>query len=169
MANPAPGRGRCRVQAFLHELWSTVQEPKEVTVLQFCIYLAALIGGALTLLYPPTSIYGVMGSPAIQIWGVLLTGGGAFGTFSILSGVWWTERAALIALFTSMAMYWLTVLNLQLETPGSRFSQLTVIMMVALYHVTRWAAIRKYPRDPERATRREWRRAGREGDPWTLG
>lgn len=129
--------------------WLSVQEPKIITVLQFFIYLMSLVGGVLTLIFPPVSLSSIMGEHMSIWWAVSLTTGGLFGAIACPLGVWWAEKVALLLVFTGYLMYFVSVLERQIQSEsGSWVTQLSSLAMLLVYLVTRYAAVRFYAYDP---------------------
>lgn len=136
-------------------LWLRVQEPRVATVLQWVIYLATLAAGVSALLAPPASIEGTLGATLTTLWAAFLIGGGALGAVATLPGIWWLERAAVLAAVTGLGIYGVVVVTLHVQSPaGNRGPQAAVILIAALFFATRWSRIRRYAYDPEARTRR---------------
>lgn len=131
-------------------LWLRVQEPRVITVYQCVIYVAVTLTGIAALLSPPMSIEGAIGPLLTRMFAVFLLTGGALGAIAVLPGIWWLERAAVIACATGALIYAGVVLSLQVTQTGSRLVQLGVIVWALLSIAQRWHRIRRYAYDPER-------------------
>lgn len=112
-------------QRFLHRLWGRVHAPRTVSLFMACLYLVPLTGGYLTLLYPPDTVSDIMGPVMVVVWGVLLLAGGLISAIPALFGWYLFERLGMILLGTSLAMYVTTVIEAQILSDGSRYTQLT--------------------------------------------
>ncbi|WP_156532908.1 hypothetical protein [Cellulosimicrobium sp. I38E] len=134
----------------LQGLWGKVQEPKVVTFLHWIAYMVALGVGLSALVDPPSSVAGELGPVLTTIWAGFIILGGVLGVFATLPGVWWLERAAVIACITGLAVWVMVVVTLELTIPdGNRWPQAGALTMLALLLAVRWFRIRRYAYDPE--------------------
>lgn len=138
------------VPSWAYASFMRIAEPRVVRLLQFGVYMAAIIGGSSSWISPPNSIEGVLGIVLTSIWAAALILGGLLGASSVLQGVWWLERAGVAFCATGLAMYAVVVFSLQVNSPGNRIPQLCVIAIGLLSLAVRWVRIRKYPYDPEK-------------------
>lgn len=131
-------------------LWGKVQEPKVVTCLHWIAYLVILGVGASALVDPPSSVAGELGPALTTVWAAFLILGGVLGVFATLPGIWWLERAAVIASITGLAVWVMVTVVLELTIPdGNRWPQAGALLMLALLLAVRWFRIRRYAYDPE--------------------
>src|SRR5690554_4628426 len=79
------------------KLWNRIREPRVVSTLRFCMYLAMLLGAITALISPPRSIEGAVGELAMTGLATLLAFGGVLGAIAALPGIWWLERTAILA------------------------------------------------------------------------
>lgn len=131
-------------------LWARIQEPKVITVYQFVIYVVVTLTGLAAWFFPPTSIEGAIGPVLTQMFAGLLVTGGLLGSIAVLPGIWWLERAGVLACATGALIYGGVVLSLHVTQSGSRLVQLGVITWALLSIAQRWHRIRRYAYDPER-------------------
>lgn len=106
-------------------IWKFVHEPKMIAVLMFFLYLVPIVGGYLTVLYPPTTVSELMGSELVNAWGWLMLIGGAISAIPALFGWWQIERLGMLVLTVTLFMYITTVVEAHVTTPGFRYTQLT--------------------------------------------
>lgn len=136
--------------AALERLWARIQEPKVITIYQFVIYTVVALTGLAAWFFPPTSIEGAIGPLLTQMFAAFLVTGGTLGAVAVLPGIWWLERAAVLACATGALIYGGVVLSLHVTQSGSRLVQLGVIIWALLSITQRWHRIRRYAYDPER-------------------
>ncbi len=134
----------------MRALWATVQEPKVVTVLHWVAYLVALGVGVSALLDPPSSVAGELGPLLTTIWAGSFILGGTLGAVATLPGIWWLERAGVIACVTGLAVWVMVTVVLELTIPdGNRWPQAGALTILGLLLAVRWFRIRRYAYDPE--------------------
>ena len=134
----------------LRRLWESITEPRHMKVTYAAIYALVLATGIATLLGPPRSIEGELGSVLTVIWSVFLIVGGTAGALTVLPGWWWAERLSLILTMTGITIYGLVVLSLHLTQEGSRLTQLGMILLAMSVFAVRWMLIRHYSFEPRR-------------------
>lgn len=133
----------------LRRLWSRVTEPRLLSVVYFAIYTVVLLTGVATLLAPPMSIEGALGSILTVIWSVLLIMGGTGGMLTVLPGWWWAERLSILLVWAGIGIYLTVVISLHITGSGSRLTQLGMIVLATSTFVVRWVLIRKYSFAPQ--------------------
>lgn len=117
-----------------------IAEPRVRRLIYFGIY--TFLGAASTgvLFRPPNSIVNLLGG-IFLVWGfagaIIL--GSILGMISVLPGVWWLERAGLIAIVTGIVMYTASVIILGAQ-PLSMALPIVVVLICAL----RWLDIKEY-------------------------
>lgn len=136
--------------ALMQRAWGRVQEPKVITLYQFVIYVVVALTGLAAWFFPPTSIEGAIGPLLTRMLAGFLMVGGTLGAIAVLPGIWWLERAAVLACATGALIYGGVVLSLHITQTGSQLVQLGVITWALLSIAQRWHRIRRYAYDPER-------------------
>lgn len=122
-----------------------IAEPRVVRVVQFGIYLCLLTAGAFVLATPPRSFEGVLGQTLVTVFGLFILIGGALGATAVLPGIWWLERAGILALATGLAMYSVVAITLGVSPIG-----FLIGLAFILTFVQRWMEIRKFQLAPKR-------------------
>lgn len=132
----------------IRNLWGSITEPRHLKAVYWVIYATALVTGVATLLSPPQTIEGALGTPLTIAWSVFLITGGTGGMLTVFPGWWWVERLSIVLVLTGIAIYGLVVLSLHFTSPGSRLTQLGVICLAASVFVVRWTLIRRFSFEP---------------------
>jgi hypothetical protein len=122
-----------------------IAEPRVIRSVQFVIYVCMAFAGAFVLTTPPTSFRGVLGQGLVTIFGLFVGGGALLGSIAVLPGIWWLERAGIIALSTGLAMYCIIAFTLGTSLVGT-----LVCIAFGLTFVQRWMEIRKFQLAPKR-------------------
>lgn len=128
-----------------------IAEPRHVKVTYALIYTAVVTTGIATLLDPPRSIEGQLGTALTVIWSVFLIIGGTVGALTVLPGWWWAERLGIILTTTGITIYAVVVLSLHIIAEGSRLTQLGMILLASSVFIVRWVLIRHYSFEPRTA------------------
>lgn len=131
--------------------WDVIEEPKAVTLVQaLVVYLAALTGGVLTLVWPPTTTSVILGDGIVTAIAILLITGGTIGSATAITGWWWVERPLGVgALVLALLLYLWSVIEAQwLSDSGHRWLQMTCIMVAIGGLTARWLRIRRANYDP---------------------
>lgn len=131
---------RLFTQAFL-----LIAEPRVLRLLQFGVYICMTIAGGWLIANPPVSFQSVIGAGLVALFGGFLGLGGLLGAIAVLPGVWWLERAGIIALITGLLIYVTIVVAL-----GSSVTGIVVCIAFALQFTIRWTEIRRYDLAPKR-------------------
>lgn len=132
-------------------VWAFIEEPKAVTIVQaIMVYLAAVGGGILTLIWPPTTTSIILGDNLVTWIAGLLIFGGAVGTVTSIIGWWWIERPLAIGFLTvAVTLYLWSVIEAQwVSDSGARWLQMTCVFIALGGLATRWIRIRKANYDP---------------------
>ena len=116
-------------QSFLQSAFMRIAEPRVIRVIQFFVYLAVTAGGIALVIAPPPEFESVLGTVLTYVVGAFLLSGGVVGMFSVLPGIWWLERAAVLMLITGLSMY--AVVAISMTLPMFRVA-LTVAMLLAM-------------------------------------
>lgn len=128
-------------------LWATVAEPRHLKATYFVFYAMALLTGFATLVRPPQSIEGALGTPLTMIWAGFVIMGSFGGMLTVFPGWWWAERLSIVLIWTGAAIYFLVAATL--HTPSnSRLTQMGWIALGAGLFYVRWLLIRKYTFQP---------------------
>ena len=135
-------------------LWESITEPRHLKVGYFGIYLLTVAIGVVTLVWPPRSIEGPVGSASTALWASLFIFGGVVGAVTVLPGWWWLERAlAIVPISLGLLIYVVVVLILHfqgLDQGASRLTQLGVILLAGTPFALRFLLIREYTFEPRR-------------------
>lgn len=137
---------KCR----LLKLWLKVQEPRALSVIYFFAYLAIGLLGMFVATDPPRNVASSLGTGLLTFWGGLLLVGGALGSFSVLPGIWWLERAATLMCMTAVGIYGVTMASAPVTQLSLRMATLCFIAFSILAFAARLVKIRHYAYDPEK-------------------
>lgn len=132
------------------KLWLRIQQPRIVSVFHFISYILIAISGLSAIMQAPRSLTDTAGSDLVMWWAWLLFIGGTLGALVVLPGVWWLERAAVLACIGSCLIYAVGIMFLQIQEPGNKVVQICMLFALALLFGNRWFRIRRYSYDPER-------------------
>ena len=132
----------------LRTAWESITEPRHLKVTYLVIYLVVVYTGVVTLIAPPRTIEGVLGSLLSLGWSGFLIVGGLGGLMTVLPGWWWAERLSILMASAGIGIYGATVFGLQVTQSGSRLTQLGVIALALSVFVVRWTLIRRYSFEP---------------------
>jgi hypothetical protein len=122
-----------------------IAEPRVIRLVQFVVYVCMIFAGVFVLTTPPTSFREVLGTGLVTLFGLFVGGGAVLGAIAVLPGIWWLERAGILALVTGLAIYIIIAFNLGTSLVGT-----LVCVAFALTFVQRWMEIRKYQLAPKR-------------------
>jgi len=83
-----------------------IREPRAINVAQVIAYAIAAGSGVMAVLgvANPTFMASTIGPKMIMAVGIVLAAGGVTGAVSVITGLWWLERIALIITGTGWAM-----------------------------------------------------------------
>lgn len=132
-------------QRFFTSAFLMIAEPRVVRLVQFAIYAFMVAAGVFILTDPPFSLRDVLGPFLVGVLGMFVTVGAVFGVVAVLPGIWWLERAAILALGTGVAMYAVAVLAL-----GAPWVAFLIAIAFVLNLVQRWMEIRRFQLAPKR-------------------
>lgn len=125
---------------FVYRVYMMIAEPRVRRLLYFAIYAGLWIAGIGSLLQTPESIEDILGgSILIQVFCWLILVGSTLAFFAVLPGIWWLERAGLLAIGTGVLMYAVVLLALDASFMVTSFA-LIVILICTL----RWLDIKEY-------------------------
>lgn len=135
-------------------LWESITEPRHLKVAYLGIYLLTVGIGLVTLMWPPRSIEGPVGSASTALWACLFILGGVVGAITVLPGWWWIERLlAIVPIGLGLLIYVAVVVILHfqgLDQGASRLTQLGVILLAATPFALRFRLILEYTFEPRR-------------------
>lgn len=131
-------------------LWHLVREPRVISVAYFFVYFSLFIGGLTSLIDPPRTVEGAVGTFSMVTLAGMLAFGGLLGAPAALVGIWWVERVAVVSIAVSALIYGGIVTVLHAEGDGNRILQLSFVAAVLLMQLVRWHKIKERPYDPDR-------------------
>ena len=135
-------------------LWESITEPRHLKIAYLVIYLITIAVGVVTLVKPPQSIEGPLGTATTMLWAGLFILGGLVGAVTVLPGWWWVERLLGIApIFIGLAIYLAVVIVLHihgLDAGASRLTQIGIILLASAPFTLRGLLIREYSYEPRR-------------------
>lgn len=136
----------------LRRAWEKITEPRHLKLFYFGVYLLAVWVGMVTLLNPPASIEGALGTVITAFWASLIVVGGAGAIVTVLPGWWWAERLSVWLILTGIAIYEGVVLSLHFSGPegASRLTQAGFVAFAALLFILRLILTRKWDFEPRR-------------------
>ena len=82
-----------------------IAEPRVIRALQFLIYGVLGVTGACIFTAPPANFVHAMTGPLVAMFSLFVVVGSAFGLVAVLPGIWWLERAGILALGTGLLIY----------------------------------------------------------------
>lgn len=132
----------------LQRVWASIRQPRHMKVIYLGVYIITAMIGTGALVAPPPTIAGALGPTLTVLWAVFLIAGGLAGSGTVLHGVWWLERLALLAIATGLLIYAIVVLTLHPITPAARIPQLGFLLIAGAVYLIRYLAIRHYTFEP---------------------
>lgn len=121
----------------IRELWERITEPKAQRIVYAIVYMVTFLTGVGTLWMPPNSIAGQLGPALTTFWSIFLILGGIVGLATVFSRWWKMERVGITLTLGGVAIYGTVVLYLHFTQPGSRITQLGMIILAALLFILR--------------------------------
>ena len=139
-------------------VWRSLTDPPHQRPVIFVAYAVTIFTGVMTLIMPPRTIESELGPALTVTWALLMLVGGVVGLGTILTRWWWVERLGIATIILGLTVYGSVVLTLHFVTPGSRATQLGVIVLAGLLFMLRLAAIREWSYAPRRSdvTPHDW-------------
>lgn len=135
-------------------LWEAITEPRHLKVAYMAIYMMTTAIGVVTLVKPPQSIEGPLGTATTTLWAGLFILGGIIGAVTVLPGWWWVERLlGITPIFIGLAIYLAVVIILHLRglsDGASRLTQIGIILLASAPFTLRGLLIREYSYEPRR-------------------
>ncbi|WP_296249574.1 hypothetical protein [uncultured Stenotrophomonas sp.] len=131
-------------------VWAFIEEPKSVTLVQaLCVYMTAIVFGALSLAYPPRTTSAILGDFTVTSISSLMIFAGVVGLVTSITGWWWIERPLAVGfLFVAGCLYLYSVVEAQVIDDGNRWLQIGFIVIALGGLAARWLRIRKANYDP---------------------
>lgn len=123
----------------LRRLFYLIAEPRVVRIIQLFVYVCMAAIGVLIIADSSSALRHVLGAGLVWVFASFLICGGVLGAISVLPGVWWMERAAVIAIVTGLAIY--VVVAIALSISGT--SLLVALALIGCM-TKRWMEIRRY-------------------------
>lgn len=135
-------------------LWRHVNEPRVISVTHALVYAVLTAVALYSLVVPPTTVEGAVGSFSMRLLAATLAVGGALGVPTALAGIWWLERTAVTLVILASAVYLVIVLALQMtgDPSANRLLQAGFVFGMGALHFVRWHRVKQRPYDPDRVT-----------------
>lgn len=124
-------------------LFMRIEEPRIVRVFHFVIYSLLAVAGSGFVFSQPPVVQSVLGVTLSTVLGCSVLLGGLIGLVSIIPGVWWAERLAIILLVCGLLMYLVAVMGL-----GVSPIAIGIIASLILSLSLRWIEVRRYQHAP---------------------
>lgn len=125
---------------FLYRVYMMIAEPRVRRLLYFAIYSGLLSWGIGSMVHTPKSIEDILGgSILIQVFLSAIIVGSSLACVAVLPGVWWLERAGLLAIGTGIIMYAVILL-----ASSSLFMVAMFPIIIVLICTLRWLDIKEY-------------------------
>jgi len=122
---------------FAHSLFNRIAEPRIIRLMQFGVYFAMIFAGIGIIVNPPRAFESILGSFLVYTVGIFISSGAFIGFMAVLPGIWWLERAGILALTTGLTMYAVVVIAL-----GSSILGIAVAVAFILTFFQRWTEIK---------------------------
>lgn len=121
-----------------------IAEPRVRRLIYFGIYASLLLAGIGSIMRPSQLIENILGGMVmIWIYGGLMIIGSILAFIAVLPGIWWLERAGLVAIGTGVLMYAVTLLALGVTV-------MTTVLPIILFLICalRWLDIKEFLLEP---------------------
>lgn len=134
---------------WLRMRWATfVPEPRYASTVYAIAYSLFVLTGLATLTVPPQTLVGLLGEAGMALVGWFFFLGGVVGMGAGWREWWELERWAIAMMLIGLAAYAWIVLQLHFQSPGSRLTQLGIILIAACVLTLRVGMIWRYPYKP---------------------
>ncbi|PYG00151.1 hypothetical protein SAMN05216184_10490 [Georgenia satyanarayanai] len=135
-------------------LWRHINEPRTISVTHALVYAVLTAVALYSLVVPPTTVEGAVGTFSMRLLAATLAVGGALGVPTALAGIWWLERTAVTLVILSSAVYLAIILSLQVtgDPSSNRLLQAGFVFGMGALHFVRWHRVKQRPYDPDRVT-----------------
>lgn len=150
----APSTGPIRLQRrasdWFRFWWLKVPDPRIVSIIVGIVYATAFftLGGLGTLIAPPQSIVGEVGSRTMIAVGCLFLIGSVVGMIGGALDHWELERVGIAFMLVGAIVYSYIVLTLHFTMSGSRLTQLGMLTAAIGFLLLRLAMIWRYDYKP---------------------
>lgn len=124
-------------------LFLRIEEPRIIRIFHFLIYISLTVGGLGFLYSHATSIDSVLGPVLSTMMASAVLTGGLIGSVSIIPGIWWAERLAIILLISGLLMYIVALMALSISPIGVAITS-SLVLSLSL----RWIEVRRYQHAP---------------------
>ncbi|WAB09444.1 membrane protein [Arthrobacter phage Sloopyjoe] len=125
---------------FVYHVYMMIAEPRVRRLMYFVIYVCLMIAGSGTFFKPPQYLGDSLGGYFwIYTFASFIVLGSALALVAVLPGIWWLERAALIAIITGVGLYTITLLGY-----GASFLIVLLPIIVILICALRLLDIKEY-------------------------
>ncbi len=135
--------------AWVRARWlNLVPEPRYASSVYAVVYGLFVLTGLATLLIPPQTIAGIIGEAGMNLVGWFFLIGGLVGMLAGWREWWELERWGITMMLVGLVSYAYIVLTLHFQSPGSRLTQLGIILIAVCVLVLRVGMIWRYPYKP---------------------
>lgn len=114
-----------------------IAEPRGIRLMQFAVYACLVFASVGVITDPPDTFQSVLGLKLVYVFGGFIFIGSVLGAISVLPGIWWLERVAIILIGTGMGMYLITISSLNASVVNLAVSTSLVITLIQ-----RWTEIK---------------------------
>lgn len=114
-----------------------IAEPRGIRLMQFAVYACLAFASIGIITDPPDKFQSVLGVTLVYVFGGFICIGSILGVISVLPGIWWLERVAIILMGTGIGMYLITISAL-----NSSVVNLAVSTALLITFIQRWTEIK---------------------------
>ena len=136
-------------QSFAQRVWSRINEPRVIAVLQATVYLCLGLGGLTVFHTAPQTVGGEICAVSMTVLATMITVSTALGIPSALFGWQWLERIISAGIIMSAGLYGWIIVSLQIAGPGNHFLQLSFVLAAILQQIIRLVRIAGPPYNKE--------------------
>jgi hypothetical protein len=97
------------------------------------VYISLAIGGFDVVVIPPEKFQDNLGFGLVLAFGLFVLVGAVLGSIAVLPGIWWLERAAIIALSIGLFSFMVLVIALGASAISFFFGVVLTLMFVIRY------------------------------------
>lgn len=130
---------------WLHFLFMKIAEPRVRRLVYFGIYLCMIVASWGVFTKAPPAFENTVGQGFVMVLAAFMLLGASLGAFAVLPGIWWLERAGIIALTTAMGMY---VIIISAAGVASQ-TGFAIVIAFSLTFSLRWIDIKDFLVAPE--------------------
>lgn len=121
------------VASVLYRWFLLIAEPRVRRLLQFTVYICLGIGGYLLVTIPPGKFQSILGFGLVLTFGIFVLVGAILGAVAVLPGIWWLERAGIVALTVGLFIFMVLVVALGASAISFIFGAVLALMFVIRY------------------------------------